>query len=117
MTAPAGTHIRVSVELIPDGDIRKRRDLGRAYITNVGGDKYIGDYDLKIMQGALYGRGARIWKQGRVFDVPRSKLGPWDILFRLLHAVVGVRNTGACNDANARRSARHNAKRRASNDE
>lgn len=113
MTAPAGTHIRISVEFVPDGDLMKKRDLGRAYLTNVGGGDYIGDYELTIMRGAVYGRGARVWKSGRIFDVPRSKLGPWDVLFRLLHAIVGVRNTGACNDAGARKSARHNAKRRA----
>jgi hypothetical protein len=81
--------IIVRVELWPRGDKSKARCLGEAEIANVGGTKEIGDYDVRLLK---WGAGRRTWKKGRLAGFPRLKLGPWDLLYRALAAIVHDRN-------------------------
>lgn len=83
--------IVVRVELWPLGDKTKARCLGEAEIENVGGDMTTGHYAVRLLK---WGAGRRTWKSGKVLDFPRVKLGPWDLLYRALAAVVHGRNPG-----------------------
>lgn len=83
--------IVVRVELWPQGDKSKARCLGEAEIANVGDTQQAGDYDVRLLK---WGAGRRTWKAGRVTGFPRLKLGPWDLLYRALAAIVHGRNRG-----------------------
>jgi len=81
----------VKIEMWPKGDKTKARVLGEAEIANVGGTQEVGDYDVRLLK---WGAGRRTWKKGRVTGFPRLKLGPWDLLYRALAAIVAGRNQG-----------------------
>lgn len=70
----------------------KRTELGTVTITNVGGTKTRGNYEVR-----LFKKGAKksIWKKGIVEGFPRLRLGAYDLLLRGLAAMVGSRNPEA----------------------
>lgn len=90
--------IRVLVEMWPGGSEERKRVLGEAFITNVGGNTTTGDYEVKLMKSAEYATKPGVWKRGRVDGFPRQRLGPWDLLLRALVATVGGRNGKAASD-------------------
>ena len=82
--------IIVTVELAPGGDTSKKRHLGTAKIANDGsGSLTAGNYVFTVSK---WGRPMEMLKGGRVEGFPRKRLGPWDLLYRALETVVGVRN-------------------------
>jgi hypothetical protein len=80
----------VTVALWPGGDKSRAKVLGEAEIANVGGTRETGDYEVRLLK---WGAGRRTWKTGRVTGFPRLKLGPWDLLYRALAAIVAGRNS------------------------
>lgn len=79
--------IRVTVELLKQGDPGRRELLGVGEIANVGGDETRGDYAVR-----LFGKLGRAWKTASVEGFPRRRLGAWDLLFRALAEIVGGRS-------------------------
>lgn len=80
----------ITIELWPQGDASRKEVLGVAEIANDGrGSAGLGSYNVTLYK---WGKEKRFWKTGRVLDFPRLKLGPWDLLYRALSAVVGLRN-------------------------
>lgn len=59
-------------------------------IANIGGTVARGNYVVRL---SIKGQPERIWKQGRVINFPRRKLGAYDLLYRALKDTVGERNT------------------------
>lgn len=99
--------IVIRLEMWPKGDHTRARSLGVATITNVGGNLKIGEYEATLFKSAEYSDRAEkrpihemltkpksheIWRKGKVSGFPRLKLGPWDLLFRVLRALVAGRN-------------------------
>ncbi len=86
--------IVVRIELWPKGDESRKVDLGTCRITNDGSEKQnaeAGNYSVVLTKGRLYSKNLGIWRTGHVFDFPRKRLGPWDLLLRALQATVGSR--------------------------
>ena len=87
--------IVIRIELWPKGDEKLARTMGVGTIENIGtGSADRGNYRVRLSK--FGGKGT--WKRGYVRDFPRTRLGPWDLLFRALSAIVGHRNeptTGA----------------------
>lgn len=80
--------IRVTVELVPHGTGEPVR-LGSAVIANDGtGGMKVGNYEFALAGKKLN----RWWRRGRVEKFPRLRLGPWDLLYRVLREAVGDRN-------------------------
>lgn len=99
----------VRIELWPKGLKEKARLLGEAFIANDGKalDHGVGHYNAKLMKSPEYATGSagsckhtvtcsadHVWKKGRIVNFPRLRLGPWDLLYRLLKSAVGDRNEG-----------------------
>lgn len=85
--------IVVRIEMWPHGDERLKREIGAAMITNQGtGTRDAGNYTVRLMKSAEYARSPGVWKRGEVEGFPRLRLGPWDLLYRALHATVASRN-------------------------
>ncbi len=85
--------LRISIDLVPHGDETKKRSLGTAKIWNDGTslDTKIGNYKFSLLKW----RGAKgIWKEGKLKNFPRKRLGAWDLLYRALGEVIGGRNKG-----------------------
>ncbi len=82
--------IRVTVELLPHGFEDRKRHLGTMELWNTGE----GGIDVANYEGTLskWGRPKQVWKRGRIEGFPRQRLGPWDVLLRMLVAIVGKRN-------------------------
>ncbi len=88
--------IYVRIEMHPRGDKSRARLLGEMHIANDGtGTETTGNY-MAILTRALSksseGNRVRAWKQARVAGFPRKRLGPYDLLYRVLKATVGTRN-------------------------
>lgn len=82
--------IRVTVELLPQGDESRKKHLGTAIIANTGsGNVTRGNYTVSL---SMRGKPNTIWKRGEVRGFPRKRLGAWDLLYLALHSVVGNRN-------------------------
>jgi hypothetical protein len=80
--------IRVTVELVPHGREEHKRVLGRMVIANDGsGSPTAGNYEA-----AATGKAPRVWKNATVRGFPRKRLLAWDLLYRVLHEMVGDRN-------------------------
>ena len=82
--------LRITIELVPWGIEARKRLMGVAEIWNdATGTKSKGHYKFRILK-----RGNRqsVWKAGELKDFPRLRLGVWDLMFRMLRDVVGVRN-------------------------
>lgn len=84
--------LRVTIELLPQGDESRARTIGVVEIANdLTGTFDYGNYDVRLTK-SLVGKHKQIWKRGRVETFPRHKLGPYDLLYRALRATVGNRN-------------------------
>lgn len=85
------------IEMWPGGrdDHPRKREIGRVVITNVGGSNQVGHYDVVIPKSAEYAKSGGIWKRGQVFNFPRKRLGPHDLLLRALIACIGPRSEEA----------------------
>lgn len=93
--------LRITIDLIPHGDSSRTETIGCIYIANDGsGDLNTGYYNSvltlrRAAKRAVTALGAKdIWKRARVEGFPRKRLGPYDLLYRILHAAVGSRNKG-----------------------
>jgi hypothetical protein len=83
--------LRITIELVPYGDESKKEVIGIATIANdATGDQTTGNYKYHISK---WGKGNAMWKAGKLAGFPRKRLGPWDLLFRVLSDAVGKRNT------------------------
>ena len=81
--------VRVTVVVLPGGDVARAQRVGSALIVNDGtGDEKTGNYRVSLAQ---MGRPTQIWRKGRLLNFPRKTLGPWDLVYRALHEVVGER--------------------------
>ncbi len=81
--------IRITIELIPRGDVTQKRHLGTADIINDGtGTRGLGNYTVRLSRR---GQPNSIWKMGRVTGFKRLRYGAWDLLFLALSATVGKR--------------------------
>jgi hypothetical protein len=105
----------VKIEMWPQGDHTKARSIGVATIANTGGDTTLGDYECRLFKSPENSKKARplhemltrpkakeTWRKGTVQGFPRIKLGPWDLLFRALGALVSDKNTGVEFNADVR---------------
>lgn len=80
--------IKLTIELLPAGG-GPSKVLGIALIINDGtGDQNRGSYVVRLYK---WGKGRRIWKEGRLVGFPRKRQGPWDLLLRALQETVGDR--------------------------
>lgn len=97
----------IKIELWPKGNYKAARSLGVATISNIGGDNATGDYECRLFKSAAYSSQAEkrpleemctrplareTWRVGTLKGFPRLDLGPWDLLFRALGLLVGMRN-------------------------
>lgn len=85
--------VRVTIEILPGGDESKARKLGQVDIINdSSGTGETGNYTVRLHKSSEYAARPGIWRQGRISGFPRSRLGPYDLLYRALKAIVGGRN-------------------------
>lgn len=81
--------LRITVELIPQGDEKRKRHMGTAEIINDGsGDSKTGNYKVRLSK---WGNPSQTWKWGKLQGFPRQHLGPWDLLSLCLVAAIGDR--------------------------
>jgi hypothetical protein len=81
--------INIELEMFPYGFKENKYNIGKIKITNdASGTKTIGHYDVVFYQKG----GQKIWRQTRVENFPRLRLGIYDILFRALKNVCEERN-------------------------
>jgi len=80
--------IYVRIEIWPLGSQDHKRVLGEAYISNTGkGTEQKGDYEYKLSKKKGFGpQGGNIWRKGFIHNFPRKRLGPWDLLRRVVEA-------------------------------
>jgi hypothetical protein len=82
--------IRVTVELLPHGIEARKRHLGTMELWNTcEGNSTIANYEATLSK---WGRPAEVWRRGRIENFPRARLGPWDVILRLLVQIIGRRN-------------------------
>lgn len=80
----------VKVELWPGGVEEEAETVGVMQIVNDKSGSYgRGDYDTRILK---WGQVNESWKEGRIKDFPRAKLGHWDLVYRALKSMIGYRN-------------------------
>lgn len=85
--------IRVTIELIPQGDESKKKNLGVVEIANDGeGTITHGNYMVRLSK---FGKPTHTWIKGVVKNFPRKVKGPYDLLLQALIATVGERNKKA----------------------
>jgi hypothetical protein len=97
----------IRIEIWPRGDHTAARSLGVATISNVGGTLETGNYECRLFKAPEYSKQAETrplhqmltqplaketWRKGYVEKFPRRRLGPWDLVFRALGAVIRKRN-------------------------
>jgi hypothetical protein len=82
--------IRVTLELI-SARTGETSHLGTIVIANDGEspDPSIGHYNACLSKR---GQPKKQWRAGSIRGFPRLRLGPYDLLYRVLHATVGDRN-------------------------
>jgi hypothetical protein len=84
--------LRITVELVPQGDESLKQHLGTAIIANDGeGTVELGNYHARFSK---WGKPNNVWKTGTVKSFPRQKRGPWDLLYLALQSAIGSRNDG-----------------------
>lgn len=84
--------VYIRIELWPKGDGFKKRTLGEIFITNDGtapAKSPRGNYSYRVMKA---GGSPHVYREGAVRDFPRKRLGAYDLLFRVLEDVFGLRN-------------------------
>lgn len=107
----------IKIEMWPRGDHTRARSLGVATIENVGGTVKEANYLARLFKAPEYSSVAETrplpemltrptsretWRKGSVERFPRARLGPWDLLFRALGALISDRNTGVEFNADVR---------------
>jgi hypothetical protein len=82
--------IHVEITMWPGGDEDKAYHLGTILIANdaTSDNLNVGNYAAVLSKKG----GNGVWKEARVTGFPRKRLGPYDLLFRVLRAAVGNRN-------------------------
>lgn len=82
--------LRITIELVPHGDESRIEKLGVCMIANdATGDQTTGNYKWHVSK---WGAAHMMWKTGKTAGFPRKRLGPWDLLYRVLKDAVGGRN-------------------------
>ena len=83
--------VKITVELVSARGREHDKVLGVGYISNdATGEDSLGHYNVKLMRADNRGS----WREGRVENFPRLRLGCWDLLFRALRETIGDRNRG-----------------------
>lgn len=87
--------IRITVEMVPWGNEKRAFIMAQGHIYNDGrGTVARGNYNAALSKVSHFrtftGRGW--WKEGKIKDFPRTRLGVWDLLYRVLRELVGGRN-------------------------
>lgn len=85
--------IVVKIEMWPLGDESKKRELGRTYIYNAGGDRKRGDYEARVCRkgktdytlNELH-TGEGFTRTGRVENYPRLSYNVWRLVLKALRA-------------------------------
>ena len=91
--------IRITVELVPMGREDLAFVMARGQIFNDGrGSRARGNYIASLSRVSHYPPGAPKdkggwWKETKIVEFPRTRLGVWDLLFRALRELVGRRNS------------------------
>jgi hypothetical protein len=86
--------IVIKIELWPCGDREKFREIGRTYISNVGGSVERGNYEVKVckrtenfdnlpIEEQIF-KGKGILRTGEVNDYPRLSYNVWRLIVRAL---------------------------------
>lgn len=85
--------IAVKVELWPRGSEDHAREIGRAYIANVGGDATRGNYDVAVCRRnttavpvPIHPEGPKPTRVGAVNDYPRLSYNMWRLIVRALRS-------------------------------
>jgi hypothetical protein len=82
--------LRITIELWPYGLEKNKKVIGVADVYNDGsGTVTTGNYGARIYKKGSF---TTIWKKGETKGFPRRRLGPWDLLLRILINIVGDRN-------------------------
>lgn len=87
--------IRITIEMVPKGDEHRAFVMAKGHIYNAGTGSWArGNYGANISKVAHFKalNGGGWWKQGKITDFPRTRLGVWDLLYRALRELVGERN-------------------------
>lgn len=85
--------IIVKIEMWPEGDESKAREIGRTYISNVGGSLTRGDYAVRVCREGNFEYAPRATREGkgflrtgRVESYPRASYNVWRLVSRALRA-------------------------------
>ncbi len=87
--------IRITIEMVPFGDEKRAYVMAQGIIHNDGrGTKARGNYGAAISRVSHFRPlvGGGWWKEGKIKDFPRTRLGVWDLLYQALRELVGERN-------------------------
>jgi hypothetical protein len=83
--------LAVIVQIWPRGNPSKAREIGRAYIANVGGTLTRGDYDVAVCRRGTASvpdpiniAGPKATRSGRVTGYPRLAYNMWRLITRAL---------------------------------
>lgn len=78
--------IKITVELLKNGNPKNVELLGVAYITNdrSSEDTYRGNYSVELTRRGQHN--TRIWRKGEVTGFPRKRQLVWDLLFAALRS-------------------------------
>lgn len=109
--------ITIKIELWPHGDEKRRKEIGRMYIANVGGDAQRGEYDVAVCRRGtvsvpkpLDPEGPSPTRQGHVSNYPRLAYNVWRLITRaLLSAFPEERPLSTAERARAEREAKLHA--------
>lgn len=85
--------IAIKVELWPFGDESRAKEIGRAYIANVGGTHDRGDYEVAVCRRGttkvpqpVNPEGPKPTRFGSVKNYPRLAYNMWRLIIRALRA-------------------------------
>ena len=86
--------LKITIEILPYGSKKHRRKIGEIDIINDGTSKNtdIGNYEVILYKNPEYAKKPGVWKKGKIKNFLRKKLGPYDLLFRVLQKTVSYRN-------------------------
>jgi len=80
--------LRITIELVPWGIESRAKTIATGIIANTGtGTPTSGDYRVELRDAA-----GRKWRSGHIEGFPRRRLLAWDLLYRALENLVGIRN-------------------------
>lgn len=107
--------IRIRVEMCPHGDERPEavREIGRAYIANVGGNAVRGDYKVAVCRrgstavpAPIDPVGPKATRSGSVRGYPRLAYNMWRLIHRAILACFAEEIPVACSGKNLGRDER-----------